>query len=175
MLEVKAPALVGQRQNGSRRTGTNCAFALLTPPYDQALLAIQPLGHLAVDRDALTPQQDVQTTITEPAALLCQLAQNLLQHVVISTAYGYELKRPQNLRGPGSRAEIDRVWQILAMKQPMRITPAAQVSQSQNWLKALFKLGLADGNDCRIQKEPWGFLSLSNAGVLQMKIQLRHS
>lgn len=43
----------------------------------------------------------------------------------------YEPKRPRNLQAPSSRAEIDRAWQILSMKLPKPITPAAKVSQSQ--------------------------------------------
>ncbi len=43
----------------------------------------------------------------------------------------YEPKGPRNLRGPSSRDEIDRAWQILSMELPKSITPAAKVSQSQ--------------------------------------------
>ena len=40
----------------------------------QTLLTEEPLGFLAVDRDAVTTQQDVQPSVTEPPALLRQLA-----------------------------------------------------------------------------------------------------
>ena len=51
MHEVEAPALVGQRRNRSRRTGTNRAFAPFAPPHGQALLPVEPLRLLAVDRE----------------------------------------------------------------------------------------------------------------------------
>jgi hypothetical protein len=74
--EVQAPSLVGQRQHRCRRSRTNGATAVPSSSSDrQLLLAVEPLGLLAVDHHALPSQQDVQPTIAEPAALLRQLAQ----------------------------------------------------------------------------------------------------
>ena len=39
-----------------------------------AILTVEPLGLLAVDRDALPAKQDVQPSIAEPPALLRQFA-----------------------------------------------------------------------------------------------------
>ncbi|MBF5088792.1 phosphotransferase [Novosphingobium sp. NBM11] len=63
-----------------------------------------------------------------------------LQSNATVTEYGnshrrYQPKRPRNLRGPSSRAEIDRAWQILSMEQPKPIIPAAKVSQSHFSMK----------------------------------------
>ena len=73
--EVQAPALVGQRQHRRRRPRTNSATTVPSSSDRQLLLAVEPLGLLAVDHHALPPQQDMQPAIAEPAALLRQLAQ----------------------------------------------------------------------------------------------------
>ena len=65
----------GQRQHRRRRPRANGAPSSLPAPDRQPLLAVEPLGLLAVDRDAVPAKQDVQASIAEPPALLRQLAQ----------------------------------------------------------------------------------------------------
>ena len=75
MHEVQAPTLVGQRQNWGWSPCANGATAITPTPNRQLLFPVEPLGLLAVDHDALPPQQDMQATIAEPAPLLRQLTQ----------------------------------------------------------------------------------------------------
>jgi hypothetical protein len=70
MHEVQAPSLVGQRQHGRWCPRTDGTTAVPSSSDRQLLLAVKPLGLLAVDHHALAPQQDVQPAIAEPAALL---------------------------------------------------------------------------------------------------------
>jgi hypothetical protein len=84
MDKVEAPAMVGQHRNVSWRSRTNCAFAPLAPQYGQALLPVQTLGPLAVDRLPLALQQGVQ-----PAPLVHQITQLLLERTVVITRDWY--------------------------------------------------------------------------------------
>ena len=73
--EVQAPALVGQRQHRGRRPRANGALSSLPATHCQTSLPVAPLGLLAVDRDAIPAQQDMQSSIAEPLTLPRQLAQ----------------------------------------------------------------------------------------------------
>ena len=57
--------------------------AAASPSDCQPYLAIKSLGLLPVDQDPLSAQQDMQTAIAEPATLVGQLAQLLMQTGVI--------------------------------------------------------------------------------------------
>ena len=94
MNKIKAPALVGQCRNWSGCTSPNRAFAPFAPPYGQAFLAAQPLRLLAVDRQPLAPQKDVQSAIAEPAALMRQFAQPLPQCAVVIPSRAVANDRP---------------------------------------------------------------------------------
>jgi len=72
--EVQAPALVGERQHRRGGPRANGAPSALPAPDRQPFFAIEPLSPLAVDRDAVAAEQDVQPPIAEPPALLRQLA-----------------------------------------------------------------------------------------------------
>src|SRR5690606_34314919 len=81
--EVEAPALAGKRKHQSGRPRANSPPAAASPSDRQPFLAIEPLGLLAVDHHPLPAQQDMQTAIAEPAALVGQLAQLLAKRSVI--------------------------------------------------------------------------------------------
>jgi hypothetical protein len=72
--EVQAPALVGERRHRCRRPRACGATSVLPTTHRQTLFAVEPLGLLAINRDAVAAKQDVQPSITEPPALLRQLA-----------------------------------------------------------------------------------------------------
>ena len=71
--EVQAPALVGKSQHRCRCPRADSALASLPAPDRQPLLAVEPLGLLAVDRDAVPAKQDVEPPVAEPPTLLRQL------------------------------------------------------------------------------------------------------
>ncbi len=81
--EVQAPALVGERQHRRGRPCANRAPSSLPARDCQPFLAVEPLDLLAVDRDAVPAQQDVQTPMAEPPALLRQLTQTRPQVAII--------------------------------------------------------------------------------------------
>src|SRR3546814_5835419 len=85
MHKVEAPPLVRQREHRCGRPRTDRPAPVASSPDHQSLLSIQTLGLLPVDHHALPAQQDVQASITEPAALLRQLAQLLPNIGIVTT------------------------------------------------------------------------------------------
>ena len=75
--------MVRESKHRSRRPRSNGTLAATSPPDRQPFLLIDALGLLAVDHHALPAQQDVQTTIAEPATLVRQLTQLRSQPGVI--------------------------------------------------------------------------------------------
>jgi len=66
---------LSQGWHGDRRPRSDCAPSALPSPDRQALLAVEPLRLLAVQRQTISAKQDVQPTVAEPPALAGQLAQ----------------------------------------------------------------------------------------------------
>src|SRR3546814_1315288 len=85
MHKVEAPPLVRQREHRCGRPRTDRPAPVASSPDHQSLLSIQTLGLLPVDHHALPAQQDMQASITEPAALLRQLAQLLPNIGIVTT------------------------------------------------------------------------------------------
>lgn len=54
-------------------------------------LTVEPLGLLAIDRDAIPAQQDVQPPIAEPSALLRQFVQPRPQAAIIRPTERYRM------------------------------------------------------------------------------------
>jgi len=75
MHEVQPPALVGERPHRPRRPRAHGAPWSLPAPDRQPLLPVEPLRLLAINGDAVPPQQDVQSPVAEPAPLAGQLAE----------------------------------------------------------------------------------------------------
>lgn len=73
VCEVQTPALVGQGQNKCRSKRSDGSAPITSPSRRQLLLAVLPLGLLAVDHDALPQQQDMQTAIAKQTSLLGEL------------------------------------------------------------------------------------------------------
>jgi hypothetical protein len=94
MHEVQAPALVGERQHRPRRPRADGAPSPLPAPDRQPLLPVDPLRLLAVDRDAVPPQQDVQSAVAETASLAGQLAQTCPQILVALATRAVAHARP---------------------------------------------------------------------------------
>ena len=74
-----------QRWLGSAGAG-NGAPSSLTTTHRQAFLMVEPRGLLAVDREAVTAEQDVQPSVAEPSVLLRQLTQARPQVAIICPA-----------------------------------------------------------------------------------------
>src|ERR1700676_698740 len=82
MNEVDRPSSVRPRLDQDGRARAGSPLASLSLAHHQALLAIQPLGLLAVHDMAFITQQDVQPPIAEPPLLGGQLAQAPAQVLV---------------------------------------------------------------------------------------------
>ena len=83
---VDRPARVRHGHCHERRP---CPGRLLPPPplaHGEALLAVEPLGLLAVHDISLPTEQNVQPPVAKPAALRCQRPQALAQIVVIGSS-----------------------------------------------------------------------------------------
>jgi hypothetical protein len=72
--EVQAPALVCPLRQGHRRTRFQSPLAATPATHPQVFLALDAQQLLVVGPNPFTRQQILQTPITEPAALSCQLA-----------------------------------------------------------------------------------------------------
>ncbi len=81
--EVQRPALVPILRHGC--WGSRPERALATAPFtdDKPLLPVDPTELLVVHSEALAPEQQVQTSVAEPAALSRQCFQARAQHTVI--------------------------------------------------------------------------------------------
>lgn len=103
-----------------------CAFAPFAPPRGQAFLAIQTLGLLAVDRDAIRPQQDVQPATVEPAALMRQIAQPLSKHAIIIATRLVADRAPVRCNDP-ARPPLAAIMKGLKMREVGRIVSRAVI------------------------------------------------
>jgi len=68
--EIHRPSGVGHRLGDKRRAGAEGALAAPPSPDCQTLLAVEPLGALAVHHMAVATQDHMQPPIAEPPVLL---------------------------------------------------------------------------------------------------------
>jgi hypothetical protein len=104
--KVEAPALVCSLRDGDRRTGPQRSFASAALAHRQPLLLVEPVQLLAVQKDALPFQQNVQPAVTKAPTLRRQRTQSLPQTDVIWAQRGIAISlrlKPHQPTGPTLR------------------------------------------------------------------------
>ena len=97
--EIHRPSGVGHRLGDKRRAGAEGALAAPPSPDGQTLLAVEPLGALAVHHMAVATQDHVQPPIAEPPVLLGHLAQDFAQLGVIGSPVSISHRRSIHAQG----------------------------------------------------------------------------
>src|SRR3546814_587801 len=147
MHKVEAPPLVRQREHRCGRPRTDRPAPVASSPDHQSLLSIQTLGLLPVDHHALPAQQDMQASITEPAALLRQLAQLLPNIGIVTTlrpvAHDLPIGPCDTARPPLAhpmaslwvcyRFPLDGVWRHFVVRRSCSATWSSIVSESNRF------------------------------------------
>src|SRR5690606_9581839 len=104
MNKVEAPALIRQGQHWRPRARSNRTFATFAATHRQAFFAVKPLCLLAVDRDAVSAQQNVQPAIAKPTPLMRQFTKLLAKLRIITAAraiaYARAISRNHPARPP---------------------------------------------------------------------------
>ncbi len=92
--EVGRPAAVGTIRLRDWRARHRDPTPRPAPAYRQALLAVEPLGLLAVHRPALAAQKDMQAAVAKPSPLIRQFPQPRPQGVVVRASGSIASRAP---------------------------------------------------------------------------------